>query len=99
MEDMADGLLHLEGTVRTDDRPRAGAAIRCIMGAVAVEEAWILGHADCPKVPRMPPMEAVGRREHWLALHPQSMRSWAIGAIGYAGSGATIPAGEGTNSQ
>ena len=26
-------------------------------------------------VPRMPPMETVGRREHWLELHPQSMRS------------------------
>lgn len=86
------------GVVRTDDHLRVGAATS-IMGAVAVEEAWILGHADCPKVPRMPPMEAVGRREHWLALHPQSMRSWAIGAIGYAGSGATTPAGEGTNSQ
>ena len=27
---------------------------------------------------RLPPMDAVGRREHWLDLHPQSMRSWAM---------------------
>ena len=23
-------------------------------------------------------MDAVGRREHWLDLHPRSMRSWAM---------------------
>ena len=32
-------------------------------------------------VPRMPPMETVGRREHWLELHPQSLRSWAMAPL------------------
>ena len=30
------------------------------------------------KIPRMPPIESVGRREHWLDIHPQACRSWAM---------------------
>ena len=38
-------------------------------------------------------MDAVGRREHWLDLHPRSMRSWAMApmAIHPVGFGATSP--------
>ena len=48
--------------------------------AIAVSLSWWavrVGRAIL-QVPRLPPMGAVGRREHWLDLHPQSMRSWAM---------------------
>ena len=48
--------------------------------ALAVSLSWWavrVGRAIL-HVPRLPPMDAVGRREHWLDLHPQSMRSWAM---------------------
>ena len=66
--------------------------------AIAVSLSWWavrVGKAVL-QVPRMPPMETVGRREHWLELHPQSMRSW----IGHpAGFGATTPTGTSENPQ
>ena len=51
--------------------------------AIAVSLSWWavrVGKAVL-QVPRMPPMETVGRREHWLELHPQSMRSWAMAPL------------------
>ena len=32
-------------------------------------------------VPRMPPLEACGRRQHWLDFDPRAMRSWAMTAL------------------
>ena len=49
--------------------------------AIAVSTSWWavrIGRAKL-RVPRMPPTEAVGRREHWLHYDPRSMRSWAVG--------------------
>ena len=48
--------------------------------AIAVSTSWWavrVGRAKL-RVPRMPPTEAVGRREHWLHYDPRSMRSWAM---------------------
>ena len=48
--------------------------------AIAVSTSWWAvrtGHAKL-RVPRMPPTESVGRREHWLYYDPRSTRSWAM---------------------
>ena len=48
--------------------------------AIAVSVSWWaarVGHARL-HVPRMPPLEACGRRQHWLEIDPRAMRSWAM---------------------
>ena len=48
--------------------------------AIAVSVSWWAvreGHARL-HVPRMPPLEACGRRQHWLDIDPRAMRSWAM---------------------
>ena len=48
--------------------------------AIAVLVSWWAvreGHARL-HVPRMPPLEACGRRQHWLDIDPRAMRSWAM---------------------
>ena len=48
--------------------------------AIAVSTSWWavrVGRAKL-RVPRMPPTETVGRREHWLHYDPRSTRSWAM---------------------
>ena len=51
-------------------------------------------------IPRLPPTEHVGRREHWLDLDPRSMRQWAMAPLAIAmglqptdpGESARVPA-------
>ena len=48
--------------------------------AIAVSVSWWAVRTGRAKlqVPRMPTVETVGRREHWLHYDPRSMRIWAM---------------------
>ena len=51
--------------------------------SVAVAVSWWavrVGRAVL-HIPRLPPTESVGRREHWLDLDPRSMRQWAMAPL------------------
>ena len=69
--------------------------------SIAVAASWWaarVGKARL-KVPRMPAIETVGRREHWLEFDARALREWAMAPMAVSlglqppplASGATVP--------
>ena len=96
------GLRRTHGGACTGTGPsKAEAEYTALAFSIAVAASWWAARVGRARltVPRMPAIETVGRREHWLEFDGRALREWAMAPIAVSlglkppplASGATVP--------